>query len=159
MMKFLVSWAALAGLCLLIAGAKDKTEIPVAVAVIAGLLLAALLAELRKKWRGGFRVGPGELSGLFGPLPVKVCRETWSVLAELFRSTMRGLPLEGIIIRIPYRLPAAGSADTRIALITAVSTLPPNTIVIGYEKGDNGGLIVHQLAGPPVERREGPWPL
>lgn len=153
-MKFLFTWLALAGLYLLVAGVKDETEIPAA--IIAGLLLAALLAVLRMSWKGAFQIPLRELPGLLGPIPFKVLKDTGLIAAELGKSLSRGSRPEGFIVRIPFRSPGDNAAETRIALITAVSTLPPNTIVIGYEEGH---LIVHQLAGPPLKRREGQWPL
>lgn len=153
-MKFLFTWAALAGLYLLVAGVKDKAEIPAA--IIAGLLLAALPGFLRRTWKGAFQVPLRELPGLLGPVPFKVLKDTGLLASELGKSLGRGVRPEGFIVRIPFRPPADGAAETRIALVTAVSTLPPNTIVIGYEEGH---LIIHQLAGPPLQRREGQWPL
>lgn len=155
-MKFLITWATLAGLYLLAAGVKDKTEL--AVAVAAGLLPAALLRAVRGKWKGRFEIRPGELTGLLVPVPGKVLKDTWIIFAALGNLLIRRNAVEGFFLFIPYRPPGDGNFDSRIALVTAVSTLPPNTIVIGYDE-PRGGLILHQLAGPAVKRREGLWPL
>lgn len=150
----LLLWAALAFLYLLVSGVKDKSEIIAAVA--SGLLVAALFTVLARKSRAHYHLNAGSLPGLLLPIPVKVIKDTSLIVFSVGKWILRGVPIEGFIHRVPYRPPQDGSSNTRIALITAVSTLPPNTIIIGYEKGE---FIVHQLVGPPIKRREGELPL
>lgn len=147
-------WACLAGLYLLVAGLEDGTEI--VAAALTGMVVAALFTLLSAKSRARYSLGARSLPALLVHVPFKVIRDTWLIIYSVGNWLLRGTPIEGFIHRVPYRPTPEGDPNTRIALITAVSSIPPNTIAIGYRKGE---FIMHQLVGPPVKDRDGEWPL
>jgi multisubunit Na+/H+ antiporter MnhE subunit len=119
--------------------------------VAAGLVAAAVAATAAEIVRSQdlvrFRLEPRWLRGLSG-LPWQVVRDTWLLTAALWRHTT-GRPVHGTFRVVPFPSEAddARSAARR-ALVTAVCSVAPNTVVVGVEGGE-GEMLVHQLVPEP----------
>jgi multisubunit Na+/H+ antiporter MnhE subunit len=119
--------------------------------VAAGLVAAAVAATAAEIVRSQdlvrFRLEPRWLRGLSG-LPWQVVRDTWLLTAALWRHTT-GRPVRGTFRVVPFPSEAddARSAARR-ALVTAVCSVAPNTVVVGVEGGE-GEMLVHQLVPEP----------
>jgi multisubunit Na+/H+ antiporter MnhE subunit len=119
--------------------------------VAAGLVAAAIAATAAELVRSQDLVrlhhAPRWLRGL-PQLPWQVVRDTWLLTAALWRHAT-GRPVHGSFRVVPFPSEAddARSAARR-ALVTAVTSVAPNTVVVGIE-GAEGELLVHQLVPEP----------
>lgn len=119
--------------------------------VAAGLVAAAIAATAAELVRSQdlvrFHLDPRWLRGL-SQLPWQVLRDTWLLTAALWRHGT-GRPVQGRFRVVPFPSEAddARSAARR-ALVTAVTSVAPNTVVVGIE-GAEGELLVHQLVPEP----------
>jgi multisubunit Na+/H+ antiporter MnhE subunit len=119
--------------------------------VIAGLVAAAIAATaadlVRSQDLVRFRMDPHWLRGL-SQLPWQVLRDTWLLTVALWRHCT-GRPVRGVFRVVPFPTEAddARSAARR-ALVTAVCSVAPNTVVVGVE-GAEGEMLVHQLVPEP----------
>ena len=119
--------------------------------VAAGLVAAALAATAAEVVRSQdlvrFRLDPRWLGGLHR-LPWQVLRDTWLLAVALWRQ-LGGHPARGTfrVFAFPSEADDARSAARR-ALVTAVVSVAPNTVVVGIE-GADGELLVHQLVPAP----------
>jgi hypothetical protein len=123
--------------------------------VAAGLVAAAVAATAAELVRSQdlvrFHLDPRWLRAL-PQLPWQVLRDTWLLAAALWRH-VTGRPVHGRFRVVPFPSEAddARSAARR-ALVTAICSVAPNTVVVGIE-GAEGEMLVHQLvpeAGSPV---------
>jgi multisubunit Na+/H+ antiporter MnhE subunit len=119
--------------------------------VIAGLVAAAIAATaadlVRSQDLVRFRMDPHWLRGL-SRLPWQVLRDTWLLTVALWRHCT-GRPVQGVFRVVPFPTEAddARSAARR-ALVTALCSVAPNTVVVGVE-GAEGEMLVHQLIPEP----------
>ena len=119
--------------------------------VIAGLVAAAIAATaadlVRSQDLVRFRMDPHWLRGL-SRLPWQVVRDTWLLTVALWRHCT-GRPVRGVFRVVPFPTEAddARSAARR-ALVTALCSVAPNTVVVGVE-GAEGEMLVHQLIPEP----------
>jgi len=119
--------------------------------VAAGLVAAAIAATAAELVRSQdlvrFQLDPRWLRGL-SQLPWQVLRDIWLLTAALWRHSI-GRPVHGRFRVVPFPSEAddARSAARR-ALVTAVTSVAPNTVVVGIE-GAEGELLVHQLVPEP----------
>jgi multisubunit Na+/H+ antiporter MnhE subunit len=119
--------------------------------VIAGLVAAAIAATaadlVRSQDLVRFRMDPHWLRGL-SRLPWQVLRDTWLLTVALWRHCT-GRPVRGVFRVVPFPTEAddARSAARR-ALVTALCSVAPNTVVVGVE-GAEGEMLVHQLIPEP----------
>jgi multisubunit Na+/H+ antiporter MnhE subunit len=81
-------------------------------------------------------------------LPWQVLRDSWLLAVALWRHCT-GHPVRGVFRVVPFPSEAddAHSAGRR-ALVTALASAAPNTVVVGVE-GDEGEMLVHQLVPEP----------
>ena len=119
--------------------------------VAAGLVAAAIAATAAELVRSQdlvrFHLDPRWLRGL-APLPWQVLRDTWLLTVALWRH-LTGHPARGRFRVVPFPSEAddASSAGRR-ALVTALVSVAPNTVVVGVE-GQEGEMLVHQLVPEP----------
>jgi multisubunit Na+/H+ antiporter MnhE subunit len=119
--------------------------------VTAGLVAAAIAATAAELVRSQelvrFHLDPRWLRSL-PQLPWQVVRDTWLLTAALWRHGT-GRPVQGRFRVVPFPSEAddASSAGRR-ALVTALVSVAPNTVVVGVE-GSEGEMLVHQLVPEP----------
>ena len=81
-------------------------------------------------------------------LPWQVLRDCWLLAAALWRHCT-GHPVRGVFRVVPFPSDADDArAAGRRALVTAVVSATPNTLVVGVEGGE-GEMLVHQLVPEP----------
>ena len=119
--------------------------------VIAGLVAAAIAATAAELVRSQdlvrFRMDPHWLRGL-SRLPWQVLRDTWLLTVALWRHCT-GRPVRGVFRVVPFPTEADDArAAARRALVTALVSVAPNTVVVGVE-GAEGEMLVHQLVPEP----------
>jgi multisubunit Na+/H+ antiporter MnhE subunit len=119
--------------------------------VIVGLVAAAIAATAAELVRSQelvrFRLEPHWLRGLPG-LPWQVLHDTWLLTVALWRHCT-GSPVRGVFRVVPF--PSEADDDrsaARRALVTALVSVAPNTVVVGVE-GAEGEMLVHQLVPEP----------
>ena len=119
--------------------------------VVLGLVAAAVAATaaelVRSQGLVRFRLEPRWLRDL-PRLPWQVLRDCWLLAAALWRDCT-GHPVRGVFRVVPFPSEAddARSAGRR-ALVTALVSVSPNTLVVGVE-GGGGELLIHQLVPEP----------
>ena len=80
-------------------------------------------------------------------LPWQVLRDCWLLAAALWRHCT-GRPVRGVFRVVPFPSDADDArAAGRRALVTALLSASPNTLVVGVEGGE--GMLVHQLVPEP----------
>ena len=94
-----------------------------------------------------FRLELRWLRGL-AQLPWQTLRDCWLLTVALWRHCT-GHPARGVFRVVPFPSEAddARSAARR-ALVTALVSVAPNTVVVGVE-GSGGEMLVHQLVPEP----------
>ena len=119
--------------------------------VIVGLVAAAIAATAAELVRSQelvrFRLDPHWLRGLPG-LPWQVLHDTWLLTVALWRHCT-GSPVRGVFRVVPF--PSEADDDrsaARRALVTALVSVAPNTVVVGVE-GAGGEMLIHQLVPEP----------
>ena len=119
--------------------------------VIVGLVAAAIAATAAELVRSQelvrFRLEPRWLRDVHR-LPWQVLRDCWLLAVGLWRHCT-GRPLRGTFRVVPF----PGEADdarsaARRAVVTALVSVAPNTVVVGIEGGE-GEMRVHQLVPEP----------
>ena len=119
--------------------------------VAAGLVAAAIAATAAELVRSQdlvrFRLDPRWLRDVHR-LPWQVIRDCWLLAVALWRHCT-GRPVRGSFRVVPF----PGEADdahsaARRALVTALVSVVPNTVVVGVEGGE-GEMLVHQLVPEP----------
>ena len=119
--------------------------------VALGLLAAAVAATAAELVRSQelvrFRLEARWLRDLHR-LPWQVLRDCWVLALALWRHCT-GHPVRGgfRVVPFPSEVDDARSAGRR-ALVTAVVSVAPNTLVVGVEGGE-GEMLVHQLVPEP----------
>jgi multisubunit Na+/H+ antiporter MnhE subunit len=119
--------------------------------VVLGLVAAALGATAAELVRSQdlvrFRMEARWLRDLH-QLPWQVLRDCWVLAVALWRHC-RGHHVRGVFRVVPFPSEAddARSAGRR-ALVTALVSATPNTVVVGVEGGE-GEMLVHQLVPEP----------
>jgi multisubunit Na+/H+ antiporter MnhE subunit len=134
---WLLSALALFGLWLLLVGTLEWLEL-VAGACASALAAAALTVAQRKTGKR-LRVEPRELAGPVTAL-LRAVPETAVVLASVARGRPHG---RFRTVSVPARGHDATSTGRRL-LVTAVGTLPPNTVVVDVD-AKSGLALVHDL--------------
>ena len=126
--------------------------------VALGLVTAAVAATAAELVRSQdlvrFHLDPRWLRDVHR-LPWQVLRDCWLLAAALWRHCT-GRPVRGVFRVVPFPGEAddASSAGRR-ALVTALVSVAPNTVVVGVE-GAGGEMLIHQLVpepGSPVPPR------
>jgi multisubunit Na+/H+ antiporter MnhE subunit len=119
--------------------------------VVVGLVAAAIAATAAELVRSQdlvrFRLELRWLRGLT-QLPWQTARDCWLLTVALWRH-LTGHPARGRFRVVPFPSEAddASSAGRR-ALVTALVSVAPNTVVVGVE-GQGGEMLVHQLVPEP----------
>jgi multisubunit Na+/H+ antiporter MnhE subunit len=120
-------------------------------AVILGVVAATGAAALRRSV--GHR--PAGLAGWLRPIPgalLGTLTDTWTLTRVLGRR-LRGRPPESGFVAVPFDVGDAAASDaTRRAAATLLTTLQPNSYLLGFDRR-RGIAIVHQLEPtdlPPV---------
>ena len=81
-------------------------------------------------------------------LPWQVLRDCWLLAAALWRHCT-GRPVRGVFRVVPFPSDADDARTAgRRALVTALLSATPNTLVVGVEGGE-GEMLVHQLVPEP----------
>jgi multisubunit Na+/H+ antiporter MnhE subunit len=119
----------------------------VALGLVAAAIAATAAELVRSQGLVRFHLDPSWLRGL-PQLPWQVVRDTWLLAAALWRHCT-GRPVRGSFRVVPF----PGEADdahsaARRALVTALVSVAPNTVVVGVEGGE-GEMLVHQLVPEP----------
>ena len=119
----------------------------VAVGLVAAAIAATAADLVRSQNLVRFRLDPRWLRGL-SQLPWQTLRDCWLLTVALWRHCT-GHPVRGVFRVVPFPIDAydARSAARR-ALVTALVSVAPNTVVVGVE-GSEGELLVHQLVPEP----------
>jgi multisubunit Na+/H+ antiporter MnhE subunit len=119
--------------------------------VVVGLVAAAVAATAAELVRSQdlvrFRLDLHWLRDV-RQLPWQVLGDCWLLAVALWRHCT-GHPVRGVFRVVPF----PGEADDarsagRRALVTALVSMSPNTVVVGVEGGE-GELLVHQLVPTP----------
>lgn len=107
--------------------------------------LGALLAELIS-YQTGFRFRMrAEWLGPAVRLPADIARDTFIVLAALWRRLARGQEPDSGFRELPVRYGGDSDEDrTRRVLLVGGKSLAPNTFVLGIDE-DRDVLVTHQL--------------
>jgi multisubunit Na+/H+ antiporter MnhE subunit len=119
--------------------------------LLLGLVAAAVAATaadlVRSQDLVRFELAPRWLRDLYR-LPWQVLRDTWLLAVALWRHCT-GHPVRGAFRVVPFPSEAddARSAARR-ALVTALVSVAPNSVVVGVEGGE-GEMLVHQLVPDP----------
>jgi hypothetical protein len=119
--------------------------------VTLGLVAAAVAATAAELVQSQdlvrFRLEPRWLRDVHR-LPWQVLRDCWLLAAALWRHCT-GRPVRGVFRVVPFPGEAddASSAGRR-ALVTALVSVAPNTVVVGVE-GAGGEMLIHQLVPEP----------
>jgi multisubunit Na+/H+ antiporter MnhE subunit len=119
----------------------------VAAGVVAAAIAATAAELVRSQGLVRFHLDPRWLRDL-PRLPWQVVRDTWLLAAALWRHGT-GRPVTGGFRVVPF--PSEADDDrsaARRALVTALCSVAPNTVVVGVE-GAEGELLVHQLVPQP----------
>jgi multisubunit Na+/H+ antiporter MnhE subunit len=119
--------------------------------MVLGLVAAAMAATAAELVRSQDLVRFGMRASWLrdlGQLPWQVVRDSWVLAVALWRHCT-GHPVRGVFRVVPFPTEAddAYSAGRR-ALVTALVSATPNTVVVGVEGGE-GEMLVHQLVPEP----------
>jgi multisubunit Na+/H+ antiporter MnhE subunit len=119
----------------------------VALGLVAAAIAATAADLVRSQDLVRFRMEPRWLRGL-SRLPWQALRDCWLLTVVLWRHCA-GHPARGVFRVVPFPSEAddARSAARR-ALVTALVSVAPNTLVVGVE-GSEGELLIHQLVPEP----------
>ena len=123
----------------------DRAE--VAVGLVAAAIAATAAELVRSQDLVRFRLELRWLRGL-AQLPWQTLRDCWLLTVALWRHCT-GRPVRGVFRVVPFPGEAddASSAGRR-ALVTALVSVAPNTVVVGVE-GAGGEMLIHQLVPEP----------
>lgn len=141
-LHWIVWWAALAGLWLLLAGNTKRNEVLVGICV-AGLVAAAariVERERRLAWgpRGRWLLAAGR------PL-VRLALDTGVVATALWRRVVLRQRVEGGLRAVRFTTTGDDpSSETARALTKGLASLAPNTYVVAIDDDDRV-ILVHQL--------------
>jgi len=119
----------------------------VALGLVAAAVAATAAEVVRSQNLVRFELDPRWLRDLHR-LPWQVVRDCW-LLAVALWGHGTGRPVRGVFRVVPF----PGEADDarsagRRALVTALVSVAPNTVVVGVE-GAQGEMLVHQLVPEP----------
>ena len=119
----------------------------VALGLVAAAVAATAAELVRSQDLVRFRLDPRWLRDVHR-LPWQVLRDCWLLAVGLWRHCT-GRPLRGAFRVVPFPSEAddARSAARR-AVVTALVSVAPNTVVVGIE-GGGGEMLVHQLVPEP----------
>jgi multisubunit Na+/H+ antiporter MnhE subunit len=119
----------------------------VALGLVAAAVAATAAELVRSQDLVRFRLELRWLRGLT-QLPWQTARDCWLLTVALWRH-LTGHPARGRFRVVPFPSEAddASSAGRR-ALVTALVSVAPNTVVVGVE-GQEGEMLVHQLVPEP----------
>jgi multisubunit Na+/H+ antiporter MnhE subunit len=143
---FWIAWyVPLLALWLAFVGTFDPAE--VALGLVAAAVAATAAEVVRSQGLVRFRLDPHWLRDA-PRLPRQVLRDCWLLAVALWRHCT-GRPVRGTFRVVPFPSEAddARSAARR-ALVTALVSVAPNTVVVGVE-GAEGEMLVHQLVPEP----------
>jgi multisubunit Na+/H+ antiporter MnhE subunit len=118
-----------------------------ALGLVAAATAATAAEVVRSQELVRFRMDPRWLRDV-PQLPWQVLRDCWLLTAALWRHCT-GRPVRGVFRVVPFPGEAddASSAGRR-ALVTALVSVAPNTVVVGVE-GAGGEMLIHQLVPEP----------
>jgi hypothetical protein len=148
---WLTSWAALWVLYVLLVFKTEPAEI------VAGAICAAISATgaelVRTTASVRFAPGHGWWRGVVR-LPREVARDTWLLVAVLWRVIVRREDVRGRFITLPFPGVRGRSTEavSRRALAKWVGSVAPNTMVVGFDERHER-VLLHQLVTtdePPV---------
>ena len=119
----------------------------VALGLVAAAIAATAAEVVRSQELVRFRMDPRWLRDV-PQLPWQVLRDCWLLTVALWRHCT-GRPVRGVFRVVPFPGEAddASSAGRR-ALVTALVSVAPNTVVVGVE-GAGGEMLIHQLVPEP----------
>ena len=130
----------------------DTLSLPeLLVGPVAALISAAVTLGVRNKSGARFLLRPRWLRW-FAHLPLGVLRDSAVVLAALWRHLARRERVPGVfrVVECPLTGDDPQSASRR-ALATALTSVTPNTYVIGIDR-ERGVVLIHQLVPDAPEK-------
>jgi hypothetical protein len=157
---FLIWWALLSGLYLLLVFKTEPAEI---VAAIVCGAISAFGAELVRR-HGSVRLalpGWGWLRAV-AALPRHTVVDTWRLVIVLWRVVVRREDVHGRFISLPFKGARGRSPEAagRRAMAKLIGSVAPNTLVVGFAN-DKDRVLLHQLVDtgetPPCDPWEPGW--
>src|SRR4051794_4259332 len=137
---FILWWAALAALWLVLA---DKTDAAEVVAAVAAGAVAAAASVLARHERAVIpRPRPRWILRLLVPLG-RWPRDLWLLVRGL-GPALRGRPPSGELVEHSFDLADGPRGAARTILAAAGGSLAPNTVVTGFDE-ERGVIVVHRL--------------
>jgi len=119
----------------------------VALGLVAAAVAATTAELVRSQELVRFRLDPRWLRDV-RQLPWQVLRDCWLLAVGLWRHCT-GRPLRGTFRVVPFPGEADdGRSAARRAVVTALVSVAPNTVVVGIEGGE-GEMLIHQLVSEP----------
>ena len=157
---FLIWWALLSGLYLLLVFKTEPAEI--VAGVICGAISAFGAALVRKHGTVRLKLpGWGWLRAV-AALPRHTLVDTWLLLGVLWRVIVRREDVRGRFISLPFKGARGSSpeASGRRAVAKLVGSVAPNTLVVGFAT-EKERVLLHQLVDtgetPPCDPWEPGW--
>jgi multisubunit Na+/H+ antiporter MnhE subunit len=147
MVPWILAWALLFGLWMLLVATMDPLE--VLTGVVASAVAATGFEVVRRQRIAPLRPRPAWFLRAWS-LPVRVAVEFGVVMTALWRGVILRRPVRGSFRAVPIEV---GGRDARSiarrALITGGASLAPNRYVVDFDRHE-GRVLVHEL----VARRE-----
>lgn len=143
--RFVLAWALLFGLWLLVVGSLAPSELVAGVIVAA--MAAAVVDVIRREHVSGFRPDPRWLLRL-RTVPGRTLREFGLLVAALARVVLLRRRVVGRFVAVDVEVGGNdGRSIARRALVVAGASIAPNSYVVDFDhEGDR--VIVHQLLPP-----------
>jgi hypothetical protein len=157
---FLIWWALLSGLYLLLVFKTETAEL--VAAVVCGAISATGTELVRR--HGSVRLklpGWGWLRAV-ATLPRHTVVDTWRLLGVLWRVVVRREDVRGRFIALPFKGGRGRSPEAagRRAVAKLVGSVAPNTLVVGFAN-EKERVLLHQLVDtgetPPCDPWEPGW--
>ena len=145
-MTLLLELGASFGLYLLFAAKLSPHELLIGV-VVAALAAAATHTVLRER-PARFRARLLWIAEA-RRLPRDVLTGTWQILVVLARHLFTARKAPSLLLEAPFEADGDAAGATRRALATAYTTITPNFVVLGFDRGRRR-MIFHQVARSPV---------
>jgi hypothetical protein len=157
---FLIWWALLSGLYMLLVFKTEPAEI--VAAVICGAISATATDLVRRHGTVRLKLpGWGWLRAV-ATLPRQTVVDTWRLVEVLWRVVVRREDVRGRFISLPFKGARGRSPEAagRRAVAKLVGSVAPNTLVVGFAN-EKERVLLHQLVDtgetPPCDPWEPGW--
>jgi multisubunit Na+/H+ antiporter MnhE subunit len=157
---FLIWWALLSGLYMLLVFKTEPAEI--VAAVICGAISATATDLVRRHGTVRLKLpGWGWLRAV-ATLPRQTVVDTWRLVEVLWRVVVRREDVRGRFISLPFKGARGRSPEAagRRAVAKLVGSVAPNTLVVGFAN-EKERVLLHQLVAteepPPCDPWEPGW--